>query len=70
MFLTNVFCFFLGYLAYPYMNHIPFPRAQAIEMEVKEPTENDHRRLEYVKECQRYGFSRLQCENIWDGKPV
>jgi len=27
-------------------------------------------RTDYLKECQRYGFSASQCVTIWDGTPV
>lgn len=32
------------------------------------PVTLDPRRAEYIYECQRYGFKKNDCENIWDGK--
>lgn len=32
------------------------------------PVTIDPRRAEYIYECQRYGFKKIDCENIWDGK--
>lgn len=72
MILNNLVFFIIGYLAYPYLNHLPMPTLPepAKQEQVKEPSEDDAKRTEYVKECQRYGFSKSDCENIWDGNPV
>lgn len=69
--MLNIICFFLGFIAYPYINHLPFPNLAAVHQAEAEqkPTAEDLKRLEYVKECQRYGFSEPECENFWDGIP-
>ena len=70
--MNNILCFFMGFLLAQYLHNNPLV---VYEPEVKheaiqEPTAQDLRREEYVKECQRYGYSKPKCEDIWDGNPA
>jgi|GEM_PF-3135426 hypothetical protein len=71
MFFMNVLCFFLGFIAYPYINHLPFPNTQQTPVEtiVEQKKPVDERRETYLQECPRYGFSRTECERFWDSQP-
>ena len=55
----------------------PTPQTEVVKIETVKPNTAhiergsvtvDPKRAEYVHECQRYGFKKIDCENIWDGK--
>jgi predicted membrane protein len=35
---------------------------------VKEISQEEIKRAEYIVECMRYGFAKDKCETIWDGE--
>ena len=35
---------------------------------VKEISQEEVKRAEYIAECMRYGFEKDKCETIWDGE--
>jgi len=70
--MNSIVCFIMGFLFAQYLQNHPLV---VYDPEIKheatqEPTDEDLRRIEYVKECQRYGFSKPKCEDLWDGNPV
>lgn len=72
MLIKYTICFFLGYMAFS-LTHPPVKTVESIidqAVTVQEPTLEDLKRADFLKECSKYGFTNTKCEKIWYGEKI
>lgn len=70
MLIRYTLCFFLGYMAFQWVHPVPVEKVIEQREAIQEPTYEDLKRADFLKECSKYGFTNTKCEKIWDGEKI